>query len=102
MHSHDNAIKISFMNSQISKSSTGIIKGKDYSEEEMDKGTSAIVYEVIYSWKNEKKTLKNYFVYIVACSCSVSQSCLTLCNLMDCNTPGYSVFHYLLKFTQIQ
>ena len=59
MHSHDNAIKISFMNSQISKSSTGIIKGKDYSEEEMDKGTSAIVYEVIYSWNNEKKTLKN-------------------------------------------
>ena len=101
MQSHDNAIKISLMNSQISNSSTGIIKGKYYSEEEKDKGTFATVYEVIYSWKNQKKTLKYQFVYIVAC-CSVAQSCPTLCNPMDCNIPGYSVLHYVLEFAQIQ
>ena len=28
-------------------------------------------------------------------TCSVAQSCLTLCNPMDCSTPGFSVFHHL-------
>ena len=32
---------------------------------------------------------------------SVSQSCLTLCNPMDCSTPGLHVHHQLLQFTQI-
>ena len=31
---------------------------------------------------------------------SVVQLCLTLCNPMDCNTPGFSVHHQLLEFTQ--
>ena len=33
---------------------------------------------------------------------SVAQSCLTLCNPMDCNTPGLPVHHQLLEFTQTQ
>ena len=28
------------------------------------------------------------------------QSCLTLCNPMDCSTPGFPSVHYLLEFTQ--
>ena len=28
-------------------------------------------------------------------SCSVAKSCLTLCNPMDCSTPGFPVLHYL-------
>ena len=32
---------------------------------------------------------------------SGSQSCLTLCDSMDCSTPGFPVHHQLLKFTQI-
>ena len=35
------------------------------------------------------------------CSCSVTQSCLTLCNTMDCNTPGLPVHHHLLEFAQV-
>ena len=35
------------------------------------------------------------------CCCSVTQSCLTLCNPMDCSTPGFSVLHHLPKFTQV-
>ena len=32
--------------------------------------------------------------------CSVAQSCLALCNPMDCSTPGSSVLHYLPEFAQ--
>ena len=34
------------------------------------------------------------------CCCSFSQSCLTLCEPMDCSMPGFPVFHYLLEFAQ--
>ena len=33
---------------------------------------------------------------------SVTQSCLTLCNLMNCSTPGFPVFHHLSEFAQTQ
>ena len=35
------------------------------------------------------------------CCCSVTQSCPTLCNPMDCSTPVLPVPHHLLKFDQI-
>ena len=31
--------------------------------------------------------------------CSVAQSCPTLCDPMDCSTPGFFVLHYLQEFT---
>ena len=31
---------------------------------------------------------------------SATQSCLTLCNPMNCSTPGLPVHHHLLEFTQ--
>ena len=34
------------------------------------------------------------------CSCSVTQLCLTLCDSMDCSTPGFPVLHYLPEFAQ--
>ena len=39
-----------------------------------------------------------YFVVVVCCS--VTKLCLTLCNPMDCSTPGFHVLHSLLEFTQ--
>ena len=33
---------------------------------------------------------------------SVAQSCLTLCDPMNCSTPGLPVHHQLLEFTQTQ
>ena len=33
-------------------------------------------------------------------SCSVTQLCLTLCDPMDCNIPGFPVLDYLLEFAQ--
>ena len=35
------------------------------------------------------------------CCCSVAKSCPTLCDPLDCSTPGSSVLHYLLKFPQV-
>ena len=34
------------------------------------------------------------------CCCSVAQSCLTLCDPMDCSTPGFPVLHNLPEFAQ--
>ena len=34
------------------------------------------------------------------CSCSVAQLCLTLCDLMDCSTPGLPAHPQLPEFTQ--
>ena len=33
-------------------------------------------------------------------SCSVAQSCLTLCNPIDCSTPGIPVLHYVPELAQ--
>ena len=40
------------------------------------------------------------YVYISVQSSSVAQSCPTLCNPMDCSTPGLPVHHQLPEFTQ--
>ena len=35
------------------------------------------------------------------CRCSVTESCLTFCDPMNCSTPGFLVLHYLPEFAQI-
>ena len=39
--------------------------------------------------------------YNVTCCCSLAKLCLTLCDRVDCSTPGSSVFRYLPEFPQI-
>ena len=34
------------------------------------------------------------------CHCSVAQLCLSLCNPMDCGTPGFPILHHLLELAQ--
>ena len=48
---------------------------------------------VVCSWNY------NHLVWSIQFS-SVTQSCLILCNPMDCNTPGFPVSRQLLKLTQ--
>ena len=36
----------------------------------------------------------------IICCCSVTQSCLTLGDPMDCNAPGFLVLHHLPQFVQ--
>ena len=38
---------------------------------------------------------------IYCCYCSVTKSCLTLCDPMDCSRPGFPVLQYLPEFAQI-
>ena len=40
------------------------------------------------------------FTWQISQFSSVAQSCLTLCNPMDCSTPGFPVHHQLLEFVQ--
>ena len=35
------------------------------------------------------------------CCCSVTKSCPSLCDPMDCRTPGFPVLYYLPEFAQI-
>ena len=39
-------------------------------------------------------------LFAFAYKCSLTKSCLTLCNPMDCSTPGFPVHHQLLEFIQ--
>ena len=46
-----------------------------------------------------------YLTYKQSCCCSVTQSCLTLCDPLDCSTPSFPVFTIswrLLKFMSIE
>ena len=38
---------------------------------------------------------------VIICCCSVPQSCPTLCDPMDCCTPGFPVLHYLLSLLKL-
>ena len=51
----------------------------------------------------ERNFISNYSRSVLiefSCCCSVTQSCLTLCNPMDCSMPGFSVLYYLPEFAQ--
>ena len=47
-----------------------------------------------------KKAAINMRVYITVQFSSVAQSCPTLCDPMNCSTPGLPVHHQLPEFTQ--
>ena len=38
---------------------------------------------------------------IPLCCCSVTKSCLTLCDTMDYSTPGFPVLHYLPELLKL-
>ena len=37
---------------------------------------------------------------MIYCCCSVAKSCPTLCDPMDCSTPGFPVHHHLPELAQ--
>ena len=39
-------------------------------------------------------------IIMASCCCSVAQSCPTLCDPMDCSTPGFPVLHHLPELAQ--
>ena len=52
--------------------------------------------KVFWSWSSVHFLIR---LFVCFC-CSVSQSCLTLCNTMDCITPGFPVLHHLPELAQ--
>ena len=57
---------------------------------------SSLLYNVWHSWSLEQCPAQSQSVQFS----SVTQPCLTLCNPMDCSTPGLPVHHQLPEFTQ--
>ena len=55
-----------------------------------------------YKIKSFKKAQDRNISVNSSFCCSVSQSCLTLWNTMDCSMPGFPVLHCLLEFVRTQ
>ena len=59
-------------------------------------------------WEKVGRTQRPHIVFLQCffvcesncCCCSVAKSCLTLCDPMDCGTPGFAVLHHLPEFAQ--
>ena len=51
-------------------------------------------------WRNNAQRKSGIYTQWNIRFSSVFQSCLTLCNLMDCGTPGFPVHHQLSELTQ--
>ena len=47
-----------------------------------------------------EEEVKNLLMKVKVQFSSVAQSCPTLCNPMNCSTPGLPVHHHLPEFTQ--
>ena len=54
-----------------------------------------MLYSVAPSNNTSQRSL--YFFKDLCCCCSVSWLCPTLCDHMDCSTPGFPVLHHLLE-----
>ena len=56
--------------------------------------------------QTQENTLLYYFFKVhlesqtLCCCCSVTKLCLTLCDPMDCSTPGFTVLHHLPELAQ--
>ena len=64
------------------------------------------VYEVL-NMNQRHSAMHSYFsvlssnLDVCVCYFSVTKSCMTLCNPVDCSIPSVSVLHCLLEFAQI-
>ena len=56
---------------------------------------------IICEPQKSKYIVPSILYTICTVCCSVTQSCLTLWDPMDCSTPGFSVPHLLPKFAQV-
>ena len=80
-----------------------LMKGKEESEKVGLKFTIQIMKIIasgpITSWQIDGETMETVTDFIFQFS-SVTQSCLTLCDPMNCSTLGLPVHHHLPEFTQ--
>ena len=58
--------------------------------------------ELVYNVLSVAVQQSDSIIYVcVYCCCSVTQSCPTLCDPIDCSTPGFPVLHHFLEFAQV-
>ena len=48
----------------------------------------------------QSKKMESFNIYMMFQFSSVTQSCLTICNPMDCSTPSFTVYHQLPQLAQ--
>ena len=66
----------------------------------IDKGELKMPY-TLYLFKVYNSMIFSIFMDMCNhCYCSVAQSCLTLCDPMDCSTSGFPVLHCLPEFAK--
>ena len=53
-----------------------------------------------WSWWLSWRRKLHYVCIFYSCRCWVPKLCPTLCNPMDCSTPGFPVLHQLLELAQ--
>ena len=53
------------------------------------------------TYSNSSKKCMYVSTYMFTYCCSVTRSCPTLCDPMDCSTPGLPTPHHLLEFAQV-
>ena len=66
-----------------------------------------MIYKISYiiindniNYQQRDYRLKNTNRVSIACGCSVTKPCPTLCNPVDYSMPGFPVLHYLSDFAQ--
>ena len=60
------------------------------------------LFNKIYFYQGfSKKKLEIKSCQISCYFCSITKSCPTFCNPMDCSKPGFHVHHHLLEFAQV-
>ena len=67
-------------------------------------GRHLLLVCALFKVVNENTKLKWFIltaVQSVVLLCSVARLCLTVCDPMDCRTPGFSIPHHLLEFAQV-
>ena len=67
------------------------------SEAVLDSPAPAITWETVRLIKKMQNSSRKWLLDVSTYCCSVAQLCLTLCDPMDCSTPGFPVLHYLLE-----
>ena len=75
------------------------------------KQTPALILGVTWTYSEEgidgchltymgKQTCNRHSINVECCCCSVAKSCPTLCNPMNCSTPGFPALHCCPEFAQ--
>ena len=79
----------------------GFFKNRVYFRSDKSFLSHILVMVATTPWNTKPLNFSVIMAEIWVCCCSVTESCPTLCHLVDCRAPGFPVPHYLSEFAQI-